>query len=239
MKIKKLNLKKNKLLKLNFINTKLYKKISINFITINEIIIRLKQSLKIIYKYHINNKRILFIGFSNNINNKFKPILKDTNHILLPNFIWPNGILTNKDSCFNYILKNQTSINQHLAKTLFKFHKKVDLIVLLDSFSEENILNESYNSKIPIISLSDSLNIFDTRPSYKILGNLNFSRKNFKNNFFYFILNSLFKKATLLKKLELSTETQEKILMSKIDISKPLRLQKKNFYNKFKKQRFY
>jgi ribosomal protein S2 len=239
MKIKKINLKKSKLLKLNFINTKLYKKISINFITINEIIIRLKQSLQIIYKYHTNNKRILFIGFSNTINNKFKYILKNTNHILLPNFIWPNGVLTNKNSCLEYILKNQTSINHQLSKTLFKFHKKVDLIVLLDSFSEENILNESYTSKIPTISLNDSLNIFDLRTSYKILCNLNFSRKNFKNNFFYSILNSLFKKAKLVKKFELSSEDKKKNLMSVIHNKKPPILKQKSFFNKFKKSRYY
>jgi hypothetical protein len=239
MKIKKINLKKSKLLKLNFINTKLYKKMPINFITINEIIIRLKQSLQIIYKYHINNKRILFIGFSNTINNKFKYILKNTNHILLPNFIWPNGILTNRDSCLDYILKNQTSINHQISKTLFKFHKKVDLIVLLDSFYEENILNESYTSKIPTISLNDSLNIFDLRKSYKIVGNLNFSRKNFKNNFFYSILNSLFKKAKLVRKFELSSKDQKKNLLSIINTKKPQILKQKNFYSKFKKLRNY
>jgi ribosomal protein S2 len=238
MKIKKIDLNKNKLLKLNFINTKLYKKIPINFITINEIIIRLKQSLQIIFKYNNNNKRILFIGFSNTINNKFKYILKNTNHILLPNFIWPNGILTNRDSCLDYILKNQTSINRQLSKTLFKFHKKVDLIVLLDSFYEENILNESYTSKIPTISLNDSLNIFDLKTSYKILGNLNFSRKNFKNNFFYSILNSLFKKAKLLKKFEVSSKNKKQNLMSTIDNKKTPIVKQKNFYNKFKKSRY-
>ena len=62
MKIKQKSLKTNKLLKINIIKTQLYKKIINHFVTLNDIIFRFKQALQIIYKYHINNKKILFVS---------------------------------------------------------------------------------------------------------------------------------------------------------------------------------
>lgn len=229
MKIEQIILKKNKLLKLNFLKAKLYKKLYINNINTNEIIIKLKQSLQIIYKYHINNKKILFVGFSPNIINKFKYILKDTDHVLIPKFIWPNGILTNKKTEIDSVNKNQFSTSKQLSDILYKFNKKFDLIVILDSSYEENILNESYNSKIPTIYLSNYLNKFFFEPSYKIIGNINFSGKNFKNNFLYLILHSLFKKAKLFKKENISINEENK---------KQFYVKTKKFNNKFKNKKY-
>lgn len=228
MKIEQIILKKNKLLKLNFLKAKLYKKLYINNINTNEIIIKLKQSLQIIYKYHINNKKILFVGFSPSIISKFNYVLKNTDHVLIPKFLWINGLLTNKKTEIDSINKNKFSTSKHLSDILYKFNKKFDLIVILDSSYEENILNESYNSKIPTIYLSNYLNKFSFEPSYKIIGNINFSGKNFKNNFLYLILNSLFKKAKLFKKENISLNEENK---------KHFYFKNKTFNNKFKNRK--
>lgn len=202
MKIKYTKLKKNKLLKLSFLKNKIYKKIKNNFLFSNEILLRFKQSLQIIYKYHINKKKILFIGFPTNSNYKFKNIFKNTNHVLISNFFWINGLLTNYNSCLKYYVRNQNSINNLLSKIIFKFNKKIDLIVLINSNYTENILNESYTAKIPVIFFDDFSKMFDLKSSYKIIGNFKFSQKNNNDNFFYPIFNSIFKKANNVKTIE-------------------------------------
>ena len=67
MKLNKITIYQSKLFKLKLIQTKIYKKNEHNFIKIEEIYSRLKKALHIIYKYHINNKRIVFIGTPLNI----------------------------------------------------------------------------------------------------------------------------------------------------------------------------
>lgn len=191
MKIEKKIVKKNKLFKLNLLKTQLYKKIHNNFINLNDIIFRFKQALQIIYKYHIYKKKILFIGFPTKIENQFKIIFKNTNHVLIPSSFWMNGLITNPKKCLNYVFNTNKLIN---TKILFLINTKVDLIVILNSNAAENILNEGYSSKIPVICLNNYLNIFDSRPTYKIPGNFKFSLKNSRNNFFYFIIYSLLKK---------------------------------------------
>lgn len=202
MKIRYTKLKKNKLLKLSFLKNKIYKKTNNNFLISNEILLRFKQSLQIIYKYHINKKKILFIGFPPKLNYKFNNILKNTNHILISNFFWINGLLTNYSSCLKYYFRNQNSINNLLSKIIFKFNKKIDLIVLLNSNYKKNILNESYTAKIPIIVFDNFSTMFDLKSSYKIIGNFKFSQKNNNNNFFYSIFNSIFKKANNVKPIK-------------------------------------
>jgi ribosomal protein S2 len=240
MKLQKKNLKKSKFLKLNIIKTQLYKKINNHFLNLNDVILRFKQSLQVIYKYHINNKKILFVGFPNNIENQFQILLKDTNHIMIPHSFWMNGLITNPKKCLNYLLKDNKLINKKLSKILFLLNEKVDLIILLNSNAEKNILNESYVSKIPLIYLNNYLNIFDPRPSYKIPGNFKFFIKNSRNNFFFSIIYSIFKKAhknKTVNKSKESTNMNKQYLITTLKTQKPI-IVKKNNFNKFKKQKF-
>jgi ribosomal protein S2 len=237
MKIEKKNFKKNKLLKLNIIKTQLYKKISNHFLNLNDIIFRFKQALQIIYKYHINNKKILFIGFPTKIENKFQSILKNTNHILIPNFFWVNGFITNPKKCLNYLFNNQKLINTEISKILFLLNTKVDLVVVLNSNAAQNILNESYVSKIPVIYLNNYLNVFDSRATYKIPGNFKFSIKNPRNNFFYSIIYSLLKRAqqnTTLNTIASFSNTNKQYLITNLPNQKLIQ-EKKTNYNKYKK----
>ncbi len=41
----------------------------------------IKKILLVIYKFHYNNKKILFIGFPNVLNNKFNLLFNKTNHL--------------------------------------------------------------------------------------------------------------------------------------------------------------
>lgn len=74
----------SKLLKLKLIKTKIY---TINFTVVNlkikDIEYRLKKILQIIFKYHVKNKKIIFISSSNFMKKKIKNLLKSTKHVYL------------------------------------------------------------------------------------------------------------------------------------------------------------
>jgi ribosomal protein S2 len=199
MKTNKLPNSKNKLIKLKLIQTKIYKKNSKDSIKINDIIPRIKKAIFLIYKYHINNKRILFVGTPLNVSEKLKKLLNNTKHIFIPESVWVNGILTNKESCFKNLTKDQNPNDNKILDILFPLRKKNDLIVILDSSSNQNVLKEAYATEIPTISLNNSLDIFDEKSDYKIPGNFLFTKKKLRDNFFYSILNTTFKKANLIK----------------------------------------
>lgn len=204
MKIKKITKYKSNLIKLKLIKTRVYKKNNYNFIKIEEIISKLKKALHIIYKYEVANKRILFVGTEIQVNKKLKNLIASTKHMYVPESVWMSGVLTNQQSCFKYLLKNQQSINRKISTILFKMKKKSDLIVILDSSSNPKALNEAYLTRTPVISLnSNSLNI---KSSYNVPGNFKFTNKKIRNNFFYTLLASVLNKAqTKLNTNEINT----------------------------------
>ena len=195
MKIKKISKYQNKLLKLKLAQSKIYnKKHRINNIKIETIQSRLKKAFHIIYKYHVLKKKILFIGTPLRVSKNLKKILKNTKHFLIPETIWMNGIITNKVSFFKHLSKNKKINNNKISEILFQFKKNIDLIVLLNEPSNINALNESYLSKIPIISLNSNLNIQNFKPNYKIPGDFQFFNKKIRDNFFYTIFIAVLKK---------------------------------------------
>ena len=195
MKLNKINLYKNKILKLKLIQTKIYKKNYNNFIKIEDISSRLKKALHIIYNYHINNKRIVFIGTPINISYKFKKLLKKTKHILIPESIWISGLFTNQETCFKHLTKNPKFTNNKTSKTLFQLEKKIDLIVILDFNSNKEAINEAYLTKIPLIFLNCDFKTLNNNLIYKIPGNFKFTKKKIRDMFFYSILGATFKKS--------------------------------------------
>ena len=185
MKIKKnIENKKYKLLKFNLITIKIIKKIHIKKnLLINDVEARLKKALKLIYIYHINNKKIIFIGNPLNINKKLIKLLRTTKHMFVPKSTWISGLITNKKS----------------IKKVLKL-KKIDLVVIIDKKNEIIALEESYSFKLPIITLNCDLNPFDSKSSYKIPGNLVRLKDKLRNNFFYLLLLSTLRKAEKIKK---------------------------------------
>jgi ribosomal protein S2 len=111
-----------------------------------------------------------------------------------------NGILTNQRSCFKYLSKNQQSINRKISTILFKTKKKSDLIVILDSSTNANALNEGYLTRTPVISLNSDNS--DIKSSYTVPGNFKFANKKVRNNFFYSVLSATLKKARISHELQ-------------------------------------
>ena len=99
MKINKSKLfNKNRLINLHILKSKIYK--NDKLFDLNQTELHFKKAAEIIYKYHITNQRILFLGFPKS----FEYSLKDTKHVLIPDSIWLNGIITNQILKFNYNL---------------------------------------------------------------------------------------------------------------------------------------
>lgn len=198
MKLKQIKNFKNKLIKLKLIETKIFQKNFENSITLKEIIFRLKKCLSIIYKYHINNKRILFVGIPFMFLKDFKKFI-GLKHIYVPSSIWLNGIITNQKSCLKYLNNNHKLINKKYLNIFYKFNTKIDLIVILDNRFKESVINESYEANVPIICIDCPLKISNYKIDYKIPGNFRFSKKKIRNDFFFSILLSTIKKALNLK----------------------------------------
>lgn len=70
----------------------------------------------------------------------------------------------------------------------------VHLIIKLSNLVKSGTRNGLCKAKIPTIALDTSLNTFDAKVSYKILGNFIPSQKKMTNNLFLALLGSFFKK---------------------------------------------
>lgn len=193
MKIKKLIINRNKLLKLNIIKTKIYKRPYLfQNIFIEDIEHRLKKALKIIHLFHKNNKSIVFVGSSIYLAHKLNLFFKNTNHSVIPESVWKNGCLTNNKSNLKHFFEHE---DVKISKILFNFlTKKPDLVVILNNESNINVLNESYDVKIPIVSLSNNLNLYDLKSNYKVPGDFKFTNKHIRDNIFFSLLVTTLKK---------------------------------------------
>ena len=120
--------------------------------TIKEKSIILKIFLKLIYKFHITYKKILFLTKDTNYFHLFSFIKRNTKHLYLANDFWINGFLSN------------FSVFKHMylyKKFLFNLKSKNDihLIINLNKFFYKN---EIIKSKILSIFLyKNNLNILD------------------------------------------------------------------------------
>ena len=162
-------------LKLKLIKIKTYKTKKLN--KINDIEFKLKRILFIIYKYHKNNKQILFLNTPLNLDKKLQFILKNTKHAVLPNLLWIKGSISNRLSIKKNILRS-------------KLKQKPDLIVLITNSSDTNkVLSEFLVNRIPIISLG-----YNEAANYKVPGNFKFTQKQRINNVFYSSLITVLKK---------------------------------------------
>ena len=95
MKLKKIKLKTRQLLQFHAIKTRIYeqklKKKSLDIlpeIDIELVLLKLKQTIQIIYKFHKKQKKILFIGVPELIEKK---INLDTCHTAVPNMFKLTG----------------------------------------------------------------------------------------------------------------------------------------------------
>jgi len=191
MKLKKINQKKYNLINKILLNTRSYlglKKLSLYYLNskyiqgfknkfcIFEIIktkIYFKNNIKIIYKYHCSNEKILFIGFPEIKNDKFTNLFEKTKHYYIPSNVWVNNIIINKSQILYHLQNktfNNTKKNIDILKNtnkILKIQKKPDLIVLYNQNFELNATKESLNSHIPVITFLNS-SYFSNQINYKI-----------------------------------------------------------------------
>lgn len=199
MKITFLHKYKTKLLKFKLLKTKVHKnQKNFDYLLIKDLETRLKKILHVIYKFHIANKKILFIGTPLEISDKLKQLLKNKKHNFLPESIWMNGIVTNPSSSFKHLVKQHAINNDKVSKILFRLKNQIDLIVVLNEKSNLTALKESSLKRIPTISLNTIYNLSNFNLStYKVPGDYNFDRKKIRNSIFFLLLSSLLKKAEM------------------------------------------
>lgn len=202
MKISKTQKYKAKLLKLELLRTKIsIKNKDFNYLHLKDLETRLKKALHIIYKFHVANKRILFVGTPLKLNKKVKQLLKNKKHSFIPESVWVKGIISNAGPSFKHLFKNHATNGRKTSKFLFNFKNSIDLVVVLQERLSVDVLKEISLKKVPTISLNTSDRILNSNlVTYKVLGNFNLTKKENRNNLFYLILSSLLKKAEILKK---------------------------------------
>lgn len=212
MKITTLTKYKTKLLKLKLLKTKVYKnKKNFNYVLLKTIETRLKKALHIIYKFHVANKKILFIGTPLQLNNKIKQLLKHKKHSFIPTSIWMSGIIANSKASFKHLSKRYTRAHDKSSKFLFNLKNKIDLIVILNEKTNFNALKESSLKRVPIISLDSNYSLSNFNlTTYKVIGNYTFVKKNIRNNLFFLLLSSLLKKAEVLRKKQIQRNLKQK-----------------------------
>jgi ribosomal protein S2 len=209
MKIKKNKKFQYTLLKLNLIKSQIYKK-KIQKNNYDDVLniktelveLHLKRSLQVIYKYHMNHKKILFIGIPQNFQKKFSKILKNTKHVAIPQSIWINGILSNRCAIFRYLylkrrknIKKKNWLQNKIIYFLISVIKQPDLIVIFNPNLEKNALNEIYKLKLPIVALDNNL-YSNTKFFYNVPGNFQNIYKKTQHAIFL-ILASILKKAPI------------------------------------------
>jgi ribosomal protein S2 len=200
MKIENTIKTKYKLLKLKIIKSKLFKKnLYLKNMTLEDIVVRIKKALHIIYLYHINNKRILFVGNSFAISKEMSKLLKNTKHTFIPKSTWIAGVITNQYSSFKSMFKQETKLSK-VSQKLLQLKQKSDLVVIIDQNFERTAIEESYTAKLPVVVLNSNLNPFDFKSNYKIQGNFNSSKNKIKHSLFNSILIATLKKAARIKK---------------------------------------
>jgi len=193
-----------KLFKHNLLKLQIYSnKNSVNIFNFSETTLEqlesyLKQVLKIVYEYHINHFKILFIGFPIVSKLKHKKLIHFTNHNFISEQLWVSGIFRNRFSILTYLNLIQSQNFSESLKLLLSVKKKPDLVVIFNQNVEINAINEFYKTRIPILSFNiDFSNI--SKITYNVFGSFNFNKKSIKMTYF-FLFHSLLKKVPFSKK---------------------------------------
>lgn len=200
MKIKKIKLNyKNKLTELQILKSRIYKKNDELKIDTNKIQLYLKKVIRIIYEFHITNKRILFLNFPKKFEKKITGNLKKNQHMFINNDNFLNGIISNQKISLQQLNQLQKFIKSN-SKTKIPIKKFIDLIVIFNPGFELNSDKKLYVSQIPTITINESLNNnLNLKQNYKLIGNFKFIEKQINNNLFLSIIkvilrNTVFKK---------------------------------------------
>lgn len=173
----------NKVLSLKLLKNKIYK---LNKKKIfSETKTTVKTTLKLIFKYQMFNKKILFLGTSKRLNTFFLHIINKTKHFFVPQIIWFNGVLTNPEVLFKHILLTKNIFKE--INRLASIRREVNLIL---SFGKNK--TELNCLKVPVISFAGFTQLCDYYVNFPKTNRLNL-------NLFTFFLKTLKKKVKFLK----------------------------------------
>ena len=180
---------------------------------LNNLEFKFKNALNIIFKFHSENKKILFLGTPLKLNKPLKKLFKNTKHSFIPEKIWVSGILTNTKSIFKFLYKKSYKKNKNYLKFLFNLTIKNDLIVILNEYLNKFSLKELSKTKIPTISVnSNNTNMNSYNSTYKIKQNLNNIENKSISNLFFSILTTILKKAEKVRIKTIQFDLEQKII---------------------------
>lgn len=196
MKLKKVQFKQ--ILKLHLLKHRTYeqslKNNNFNLITevtLNQIIINFKKILQVIFQYHNQNKRILFVGIPKKLELK---INSTTNHVAVSDSFNIQGLISNNLNMNKQDIKHENKHRLFGFKSLLpKLSKRPDLVVLVSHDKKSNLLKECFVAKIPVVNFeteNDSKEIWSIY-SHKVQLSNNGLVHN--KNLFFIGLNFIFK----------------------------------------------
>jgi len=189
MKLKNVQIKKYKLMRLYLAKYEVYKKDAkmsvVSDSELDRLELNFKKVLFLIHQYHIFNKKILFIGFPYSNDKKIINILLASKHLFVPRSIWHSGLLGNKKSI---------SVKSKAFSYFKKFLEVTDnpsLVVLFNGVKLNTIVPECRRLSIPIVYFGRSTEGLEG-VSYFVEGN--FVNRKIKN-FLQFLIYSILKKS--------------------------------------------
>jgi hypothetical protein len=150
--------------------------------------IKIKSALRIIHKFHINKKRIIFVGNPLHINMRLSRLFRKTKHVFIPRLAWTAGHMTNRFSSNKYESIKSFSI--------YKLKKKGSLVVVIDQLVDSTALNEFHSLRVPIISFNSQTKMFDETSAIKVPAKVLPIKSDLSHLLFYSLLLKIFKSAT-------------------------------------------
>lgn len=201
MKIKYIKTQNYKLFKYKLLKLQIYSRQPLfNFsnVALEQGEIYAKQVLKIIFEYHIQHLKILFIGFPIVSKIKQTKLIHFTNHNFIPEESWINGFFRNRFAILHYLKLLQSRNFSKKLQHLLAIKAKPNLVVVCNQELEIDAVNEFYKLGIPVLSFNYN-SLINSKITYKILGNFNIHKKNIRITLFS-LLYSLLKKTHYKKK---------------------------------------
>jgi ribosomal protein S2 len=218
-----------KLLNLKLANSNLLiKSLKKNSLGLLATISQIKKVFKIIYRYHISKKRIIFIGNPMYINKQLTKMLKKTKHLFVPHSAWVAGHIANR------FTRSKISHTENTTKlfSIRKLKKKSSLVVIIDPLKDSIAIKEHHAVKRPIIALNSKADMLNETSTYKIPVKLTSLKAELNLFLFYSLLLSVFKTSHLKKYKRYAKHIQKYKLNLKHKIKKPYRSYKRfNFKN--------
>jgi ribosomal protein S2 len=217
-----------KLLNLKLANSNLIiKSLKKNTLGLLATISQIKKVFKIIYRYHISKKRIIFIGNPVYINKQLTTMLKKTKHLFVPHSAWVAGHIANR------FTRSKISHTENTPKlfSIRKLKKKSSLVVIINPLKDSIAINEHHAVKLPVIALNSKADMLNETSTYKIPVKLTSLKADLNLFLFYSLLLSVFKTAHLKKYKRYAKQIQKYRLSLKHKIKKPYRSYKRFQFN--------